>query len=121
MNNILNGHVGFKDIPLDWKAPIEKKDIPRNKHDEFLDAIFAVDSTGHPCSDAMVYLERDTRPEVKDYIARNLLVKRSDITSSGYDNADDVAAMMQQFGESDKDYRDRLVKTATEHLQNKEI
>lgn len=119
MKDIRNGHVGFENIDFSWQPPKEEKKRIKNEHDPLLDAIFAVDSTGHPCSDAMVYLERDTRPEVRDYIARNLLVPRSDVNSTGYNNADDVAVMMQQFGESEADYRKRLVDTATEHLKEK--
>lgn len=117
-------HIGMSNIdnvsvPVDPAPPFGEKDP-----NPMLATIFASDSTGHPRSDALVYLSRDSRPEVRDYVARNLLIQ-TDVSNPGYSDADAVLSGMRQWNdelgrmETEEEYGNRLLKIATEQMQSK--
>lgn len=112
----IKGHIGFENVPVDYvgTCALGGDLVPAPKKDPLYETIFAVDSTGHPRSDAMVYLDRSTSPEVRDYIARNMLTKIN--TSPGYKDGDAVLDMMQQMGEDNLSYGKRLAEYAQKQI-----
>lgn len=116
---IYNGHVGMADIDFNFKPVVTPKPIVLRDVDPMLEAIFSVDSTGHPRSDALVYLQKDTRPEIKDYIVHRLSGPSADVTGGSYSDPDSVMEMMQRYDETPEQWSKRLVEVATEHLKNK--
>lgn len=113
----ITGHVGMANIDPTYNPMPVEVEKPVKDESPVLSAVFAVDSTGHPRSDALVYLSQDTSPEVRDYIVRNLLVGNNPDTRS-YGDSGAVIDSMRQFGESEEDYSSRLVSIATEALKD---
>lgn len=101
-----------------------KKDDTTKVDDSVLDVIFSVNPlTLLPDGDLSVFLNDNTSPEVRDYIARNLMLdnpEQSDISGDyrGKLSDDDIVLYARNDGESAADYRYRVYNALKQDIEH---
>lgn len=87
---------------------------------QVLDVIYGVDPvTKLPRGDYAVYLDKNTSPEIREYIQRNLLTERTPSASVEFDKGDEVFDFIRERNESMDDYTRRIVELTRNKLREK--
>lgn len=101
-------------------ALVDCPERPERVNDSLLDIIYALDPvTGLPSGDFVLYLGKDTSPEVRQYIQSQLLTELPRGTGVPVEHSDILFDYMRQQNEPIRDYVARITEFEKSRLNPK--
>lgn len=101
-------------------VPLVVEDKPDNldKFEALFSAIYASDSTGFPRGDLQMFMSSEAAPEIREFIAKNLMQPTSKVPTDSKLSDDDIVSLSRQHDESRQEYSGRMSKWLREYVDN---